>query len=74
MFAMCELLPMMDLSTYLTENRISQRAFAEKVGISPSFLNEILQGAKAPSLAVALKITDAADGAVSLASLVKGAA
>lgn len=71
---MCELLPMMDLSTYLTENRISQRAFAEKVGISPSFLNEILQGAKAPSLAVALKITDAADGAVSLASLVKGAA
>jgi transcriptional regulator with XRE-family HTH domain len=65
---------MMDLSTYLAQTGTSQRAFAEKVGISPSFLNEIVQGTKAPSLAVAIKIAEAADGAVSMASLVKGAA
>lgn len=65
---------MMDLSTYLEKTGTSQRAFAEKVGISPSFLNEIAKGTKAPSLAVAIKITEAAEGAVSMSSLVKGAA
>ncbi len=71
---MCERLRMMDLSTYLAQTGTSQRSFAEEVGISPSFLNEIVQGTKAPSLAVAIKIAEAADGAVSMASLVKGAA
>lgn len=71
LFAMCERLAMMDLSTYLAATGTSQRAFAEKVGISPSFLNEIIQGAKAPSLAVALKIVDAADGSVSMSSLLR---
>lgn len=68
---MCERSGMMDLKTYLAATGTSQRAFAEKVGIAPSFLNEILRGTKAPSLAVALKICEAAGGSVPVASLVK---
>lgn len=69
---MCERGRMMDLSTYLAKSGTSQRAFAEKVGISPSFLNEIVQGTKAPSLAVAIKISEAAEGSVAMASLLRG--
>lgn len=55
---------MMDLNTYLATTGTSQRAFAEKVGISPSFLSEILNGPKEPGLDTAQKIEAATGGAV----------
>ena len=65
---------MMDLKTYLAETGTSQRAFAEKAGLSPSFLNEMLQGTKEPGLDTAQRIASATDGAVSLAAWPKLAA
>lgn len=71
---MCERLPMMDLSTYLAATGTSQRAFAEKVGISPSFLNELLRTEKEPGLETAQKIATATDGTVPLEAWPKLAA
>ena len=65
---MCEYRPMMTLKTYLADTGTSQRAFAEKVGLSPSFVNEMLQGTKEPGLDTAQRIAAATDGAVALSS------
>lgn len=65
---------MMDLKTYLAKTGTSQRAFAERAGISPSFLNEVLRTTKEPGLEMAQKIAAATDGAVSLAAWPKLAA
>jgi transcriptional regulator with XRE-family HTH domain len=59
---------MMDLKTYLAETGTSQRAFAEKVGVSPSFLNEILRTDKEPGLETAQRIATATDGAVAVSA------
>lgn len=59
---------MMDLKTYLAETGTSQRAFAERVGLSASFVNEMLQGTKEPRLDTAQKIAAATDGAVALSA------
>lgn len=58
----------MNLDTYLKSTRTSQRAFAEKVGLSASFVNEMLQGTKEPGLDTAQKIAAATDGAVPLSA------
>lgn len=68
MFAMCERHGMMDLRTYLTSTGTSQSAFAERVGISASFLSEILSGPKEPGAEMAQKIEAATDGAVPMAA------
>lgn len=65
---------MMDLKTYLATTGTSQRAFAERAGISPSFLNEVLKETKEPGLEMAQKIASATEGAVSLAAWPKLAA
>jgi transcriptional regulator with XRE-family HTH domain len=71
---MCERDGMMDLSTYLTTTGTSQRAFAEKVGISPSFLNELLRTDKEPGLETAQRIATETEGAVPLSAWPKLAA
>lgn len=71
---MCEHVHMMDLNTYLTTTGTSQRAFAEKVGISASFLNELLRTDKEPGLETAQKIATATDGTVPLEAWPKLAA
>lgn len=68
---MCELHRMMNLDTYLKDTGTSQRAFAQLVQVSPSFLNEIVQEKKTPGLALALKICEATNGQVAVASLLK---
>lgn len=65
---------MMDLSTYLADTGTSQRAFAERVGISPSFLNELLRTDKEPGLETAQKIAAETGGAVPLTAWPKLAA
>lgn len=57
---------MMDLKTYLADKGITQRAFAEKTGLSPSFINEMAQGTKEPGLDTAQIIARVTDGAVPL--------
>ena len=62
---------MATLSEYLKRADITQRQFAEDAGLSRSYLNEIAQGLKTPSLDVALRIQRAAKGKIDLQSLVK---
>lgn len=64
LFAMCECQCMMNLDTYLKQSGTSQRAFADEVGISPSFLNEILGATRNPGLATAQRIEAATGGEV----------
>ncbi|MDB6454472.1 helix-turn-helix domain-containing protein [Falsirhodobacter sp. 20TX0035] len=47
---------MIELSRYLDENGLSQRAFAALIGCSPSYLSEILKGSKRPGLELAVAI------------------
>lgn len=60
---------MMTLAEYLKDKKLTQRRFAALVGVSPSYLNEIVQGVKAPRMAVAAKIESLTDGAVPMAAL-----
>lgn len=60
----------MTLAEYLNENKLTQRSFAAQVGVSPSYLNEIVQGVKSPRMALAAKIEALTNGAVPMAALV----
>ncbi|WP_092419164.1 helix-turn-helix transcriptional regulator [Alloyangia pacifica] len=62
---------MTSLSEYLRSNGLSQREFAARVGLSKTYVNEIVAGSKTPSLKAALEIQEATKGAVTLASLLK---
>ena len=62
---------MAKLSEYLKDASITQRRFAERVGISPSYLNEIAQELKTPGLDLALRIHSETGGLVELQSLVR---
>lgn len=57
------------LANYLKKSGITQRAFAEKVGVSDSYISEIVNGTKSPGLRLALRIATATGGVVSVASL-----
>ncbi|MGR3498221.1 MAG: helix-turn-helix transcriptional regulator [Limimaricola soesokkakensis] len=59
------------LSEYLTENGTSQRAFADKIGVSPSYLNELVKNLKQPRLDLAFEIERVTHGAVPARSWVK---
>ena len=62
---------MKTLSEYLASEGITQSDFAKAVGVSRSYLSEIVAGVKVPSLEVALKIRAKACNKVSLDTLVK---
>ena len=55
---------MEQLSTYLSNNGISQRAFAKRVGIDQSVISRFARGEARPSLDVALNIEKETGGAV----------
>ncbi|WP_190305653.1 helix-turn-helix domain-containing protein [Roseicitreum antarcticum] len=61
---------MMTLAEYLKAKELTQREFARAVEVSASYMNEIVQGAKTPSMSVAAKIEALTDGEVRMASLI----
>lgn len=46
------------LTEYLESTEMTQTALAEKLGIAPSFISQIISGHKQPSLDVAARIED----------------
>lgn len=60
------------LSEYLTKTGTSQRAFADKLGVSPSYLNELVKNLKQPRLDLAFRIERITKGAVPARSWIKG--
>lgn len=54
----------MTLSEYLNETGTSQRSFAEAVGASPSYINEIVNGLKIPGTLLAVRIEEVSGGRV----------
>jgi len=69
---------MSKIAAYLSEHGITQREFAASVCASPSYLSEIISGAKRPGMDLAFAIERATNGAVPMSSWVsadtKGAA
>ena len=61
---------MKTLSEHIKDAGTTQREFARSVDISPSYLCEILAGAKTPGLELAVKIERATRGAVTAVSWV----
>lgn len=59
---------MMTLAQYLRENDRTQREFARAVGVSASYMNELVQGGKTPSIAVAAKIEALTNGDVQISA------
>ncbi|UWQ30225.1 helix-turn-helix transcriptional regulator [Leisingera sp. M523] len=55
---------MATLSKYLKRKKIRQKAFAEKVGISAPYLNQILAGKRRPGIDLMEKIQNATGGEV----------
>ncbi|MGY6705899.1 helix-turn-helix domain-containing protein [Roseinatronobacter sp.] len=60
---------MLTLAQYLKEQKMTQRGFAGEIGISPSYMNEIVQRVKSPSIQVAARIEALTGGAVSISAL-----
>ncbi len=58
----------MTLSEYLKTNGIRQTRFAEKMGMSNSYLSQIVSGDRKPSLTLALRIQAETGGAVDLST------
>ena len=54
----------MRLGTYLRERRMTQREFAERIGVSRSYLSMLISGSKIPSLKIATKIEKETGGEV----------
>lgn len=54
------------LEHYLDRHGITQAKFAERVGASRSFINEIVRGRKLPGRDLALRISEATDGEVAI--------
>jgi len=57
------------LAEFITQSGESRSAWAGRIGISRSYLSDILNGNKTPSLAVAARIERLTNGKVSAASL-----
>lgn len=70
MFALCKHCGMMDLCTYLSTTGTKQTQLAEVLGVSRSYLSQLVGGTKSPSLELAVRIERATDGAVPVASWV----
>tara|TARA_R110002020_G_scaffold474099_3_gene704524 strand:- start:663 stop:872 length:210 start_codon:yes stop_codon:yes gene_type:complete len=58
------------LKDFLNSSGLSQRAFAEQVGIDPSYLSLLVSGQKRPSLKLAVSIEKATGGKVPCVSWV----
>lgn len=65
---------MSELSKHLSDTNTSQRAFAELIGCSPSYLSEIMSGRKRPGMDLAFKIHRATGGKVTVESWMKDVA
>lgn len=61
-----------NLAAYLRDTHTTQEAFAEDMGIAPSYVSMILRGERTPSLPIALRIAERAR--IPLESLTAGAA
>lgn len=59
----------MTLAQFLQAEKMAQRQFAADVGVSPSYMNEIVQGVKSPSMKVAAKIEMLTQGRVPMSAL-----
>lgn len=59
----------MKLRTFLKRNRLTRKAFAKRVGISPQAVGYYVKGQRRPSLATAIDIVKATEGAVTLRDL-----
>lgn len=55
----------MKLTQYLTDNGISETAFAERIGCGQATINRYINGKRFPEREMILKIEEATDGAVS---------
>ena len=54
----------MRLGAYLRERSMTQREFAERIGVSRSYLSMLISGSKIPSLKIATKIEKETGGEV----------
>ena len=61
----------MTLADYLRGSGTTQRDFAARLGLSPSYVCEIAGGRKTPGLRLAVRIERATGGAVSATSLAR---
>lgn len=52
------------LKEHLKQERIAQRTFAARLGVSTGYMSEIVNGLKVPSLEVAVRIDRLTAGAV----------
>ena len=59
----------MTLAQFLEAKSLTQRQFAAQVGVSPSYMNEIVQGVKSPRMKVAAKIAALTGGQVPMEAL-----
>ena len=71
--AMCDVSQMTDLRAHLTAAQIKQGDFAQRIGISRTYLNEIVCGKKLPTLEIAFAIQRETGGAVEASSWLKEA-
>lgn len=60
---------MTTLDQFLKQSQQTQREFARAVGVSASYMNEIVKGGKCPSLSVAAKIEAHTKGKVPMSAL-----
>ncbi|MBM1813434.1 helix-turn-helix domain-containing protein [Pseudosulfitobacter pseudonitzschiae] len=60
---------MTTLDQFLKETQQTQRDFARAVGVSASYMNEIVKGGKSPSLSIAAKIEAHTQGRVPMSAL-----
>ncbi len=63
---------MMTLDIFLKQSQQTQREFARAIGVSASYMNEIVRGAKSPSLSIAAKIEAHTNGEVPMHALLPG--
>jgi len=62
----------MDIDTYLWVNRIHKKVFAKVCNVNLSMLNSYIKGVRRPSYDTAVRISNAADGKVSVMELLSG--
>ena len=61
----------MDLDEYLWRNRITQKRFAERIGIAQKSMNLLVYRKVTPTLSTAIKIIGAAGGHIQYEDLLK---
>ena len=61
----------MKLLEYLKKCKITQRSFADKVGVTESYMSQIMSGVRSPSLHLAKRILKETDSQVTIEDLAK---